>query len=228
MSSTTGKKPIVAIDGPAGSGKSTVARMLAKRLNFTHIDTGALYRGVALLALRANADPHDEKAVVAAARDAKLEFRLLPDGNLLHINGENVHKLIRTEQVSKLSSLVSAYPAVRALLLDFQRQLGSDGGIVLEGRDIGTVVFPKAEVKVFLTASIEARAKRRSLELAAKGEVVDLDRVKLEMAQRDKQDAERPIAPLKQADDAVLVDTSALSIDSVLDRLESLVTKANR
>ena len=217
------KKPIVAIDGPAGSGKSTVARMLAKRLAFTHIDTGALYRGVALLALRAQADPHEERAVVAAAEHAKLEFRLLPDGNLLHVNGENVNKQIRTEQVSKLSSLVSAYPAVRALLLDFQRQLGAAGGVVLEGRDIGTVVFPNAEVKVFLTASLEARAKRRSIELAAKGEVVDLDRVKAEMTARDKQDAERPIAPLKQAHDAVLVDTSALSIESVLDRLESLV-----
>ncbi|MGZ3653684.1 MAG: (d)CMP kinase [Bdellovibrionota bacterium] len=217
------KKPIVAIDGPAGSGKSTVAKMLAKRLGYTHIDTGALYRGVALLALRAGVSPEDEAAVVASAKGAKFEFRSLPDGNLLHVNGENVHKEIRTEQVSKISSKVSAFPGVRALLLDFQRELGRGGGIVLEGRDIGTVVFPKAEVKIFLTASIEARAKRRSLELAAKGEVVDLDRVKLEMAQRDKQDSERPISPLKQADDAVLVDTSTLSIDSVLDRLESLV-----
>ena len=219
----TKKKPIVAIDGPAGSGKSTVARMLAKRLAFTHIDTGALYRGVALLALRSGASPEDEAAVVEAAKDARFEFCQLPDGNLLHIDGLCVHKEIRTEQVSQLSSKVSAYPGVRKLLLNFQRELGQEGGIVLEGRDIGTVVFPKAEVKVFLTASIEARAKRRSLELAAKGEVVDLDVVKLEMAQRDKQDSERPISPLKQADDAVLVDTSTLSIDSVLDRLESLV-----
>ncbi|MGZ3684160.1 MAG: (d)CMP kinase [Bdellovibrionota bacterium] len=217
------KKPIVAIDGPAGSGKSTVAKMLAKRLGYTHIDTGALYRGVALLALRAGVSPEEEGAVVASAKGAQVEVRSLPDGNLLHVNGENVHKEIRTEQVSKISSKVSAFPGVRALLLDFQRELGRGGGIVLEGRDIGTVVFPKAEVKIFLTASIEARAKRRSLELAAKGEVVDLDRVKLEMAQRDKQDSERPISPLKQADDAVLVDTSTLSIDSVLDRLESLV-----
>ncbi len=217
------RKPIVAIDGPAGSGKSTVARMLAKRLQFVHIDTGALYRGVAYLALKKGVPLNDEAAVVAAAQGAKLEFRLLPDGNLLHIDGTCVHRDIRTEEVSRVSSQVSAYPGVRKLLLGLQRSLGQDGGIVLEGRDIGTVVFPAAEVKIFLTASIEARAKRRALELSAKGELVDLDRVKLEMAQRDKQDSERPISPLQQASDAVLVDTSTLSIESVLDRLELLV-----
>lgn len=217
------RKPIVAIDGPAGSGKSTVARMLAKRLSFVHIDTGALYRGVAYLAIQKGVSLEDEQAVVAAAQGAKLEFRLLPDGNLLHINGTCVHRDIRTEEVSRASSKVSGYPGVRSLLLGLQRELGRNGGIVLEGRDIGTVVFPSAEVKIFLTASIEARAKRRALELSARGALVDLDRVKLEMAQRDKQDSERPISPLKQASDAVLVDTSTLSIESVLDRLESLV-----
>lgn len=217
------RKPVVAIDGPAGSGKSTVARMLARRLAYTHIDTGALYRGVALLAIRAKAPLSDEGAVVAAARGAKLEFRQLEDGNLLHIDGENVNRQIRTEEVSQASSKVSAYPSVRALLLGFQRELGQNGGIVLEGRDIGTVVFPDAEVKIFLTASIEARSKRRTMELAAKGTAVDLDRVMAEMAQRDKQDSEREISPLKQAPDAVLVDTSTMSIESVLDHLESLV-----
>ncbi len=222
------RKPVVAIDGPAGSGKSTVARMLAKRLSFVHIDTGALYRGVALLALRKKASLDDESAVVASVNGSKMEFRQLPDGNLLHIDGENVHKDIRTEQVSQASSKVSAYSSVRALLLRLQRELGKNGGIVLEGRDIGTVVFPDAEVKIFLTASIEARAKRRTLELAAKSAVVDLDRVKTEMAQRDKQDSERPISPLKQASDAVLVDTSTLSIESVLDHLESIVRDRSR
>lgn len=222
------KKPVVAIDGPAGSGKSTVAKMLAKRLAFTHIDTGALYRGVALLALRKKVAMEDEAAVVKAASGAKLEFHQTPDGNLLHIDGENVHREIRTEQVSQIASKVSAYPGVRALLLELQRALGANGGVVLEGRDIGTVVFPAAEVKIFLTANIDARAKRRALELSAKGTAVDLDRVKTEMAQRDKQDSERAVAPLVQASDAVLVDTSDLPIESVLDHLESLIRDRSR
>jgi cytidylate kinase len=178
---------------------------------------------VALLALRAGARAEDEAAVVSTAKNAKFEFRQLLDGNLLHIDGICVHKDIRTEQVSALASKVSALPGVRDLLLGLQRCLGDTGGVVLEGRDIGTVVFPKAQVKVFLTASIEARAKRRAMELSAKGEIVDLGKVKEEMALRDKQDSERPIAPLKQAQDAVVVDTSTMSIDSVLDQLESLV-----
>lgn len=217
------KLPVVAIDGPAGSGKSTVAKQLAKRLRFTHIDTGALYRGVAWLALQKGASLENESSVVAAAKKGTFEFRQLEQGNLLHIDGKNVATLIRAEEVGKAASKVSAYPAVRELLLEFQRALGRDGGVVLEGRDIGTVVFPKAEVKIFLTASIEARARRRSLELEEKGAVVDLEKVKQEMAQRDKQDSERAIAPLRQAADAVLVDTSAMSIESVLDRLESIV-----
>lgn len=217
------RPPVVAIDGPAGSGKSTLAKLLAKRLGFTHIDTGALYRGVALLAIEGGAPLGDEAAVAAAGSRVAFEFRQLPEGNILHLGGRNVGAEIRSEAVSLAASKVSAYPAVRALLLGFQRQLGAGGGVVLEGRDIGTVVFPDAEVKVFLTASIEARASRRAGELEAKGEAVDLERVRAEMAQRDKQDSERAIAPLKQAPDAVLVDTSAMSIESVLDRLESIV-----
>jgi cytidylate kinase len=222
-----GKKPVVAIDGPAGSGKSTVAKQLAKRLQFTHIDTGALYRGVALLALEKGVEFGEEAAVVAAARGVRFEFKQVEGGNLLHLDGRNVGALIRTEKVSAGSSKVSAYPGVRALLLDLQRSLGDGGGVVLEGRDIGTVVFPNAEVKVFLTASIEARAERRAKELGERGEPVDLDQVKRDIVIRDKQDSERPIAPLKQAADAVLVDTSGLAIDSVLDRLESIVRSKN-
>lgn len=218
-------KPIVAIDGPAGSGKSTIAKLLAARLGFTHIDTGALYRGVALLALRAHVNIDDETAVVANAQGAKFEFRQLPEGNLLHIDGNCVQREIRAEEVGQAASKVSAFPGVRRLLLDLQRKLGAGGGIVLEGRDIGTVVFPQAEVKIFLTASIEERARRRALELSAKGQFVDLERVKLEMAQRDKQDSERAIAPLRQAADALPLDTSNLSIESVLDRLELLVNE---
>ncbi len=217
------KKPVVAIDGPAGSGKSTVAKQLAKRLGFTHIDTGALYRGVAFLALEKGVPLDQEEPVVGAARGVRFEFKQMPEGNLLHLDGRNVGSLIRTEQVSAGSSKVSAYPGVRGLLLQLQRDLGQGGGVVLEGRDIGTVVFPHAEVKIYLTASIEARAERRSKELEAKGETVNLEQVKAEMIQRDKQDSTRAIAPLKQAADAILVDTSGLAIDSVLDRLESIV-----
>ncbi len=220
------KGPVVAIDGPAGSGKSTVARLLAKRLQFTHIDTGALYRGVALLALEKKADLREEASVVAAARGVKFEFRPADGGISLHLDGRNVGTEIRTEEVSAASSLVSAFPGVRALLLSLQRDLGAGGSVVLEGRDIGTVVFPYAEVKIFLTASLEARASRRADELANRGTTPDLEQVKAEMARRDTQDSTRAIAPLKQASDAVLVDTSGMSIESVLDRLESIVRNA--
>lgn len=220
------KLPVVAIDGPAGSGKSTVAKMLAKRLQFTHIDTGALYRGVGLLAQEAAVDLSNEAAVVKAARPVKFEFRQMPEGNLLHLDGRNVSALIRAEKVGAAASQVSAYAGVRELLLDLQRSLGARGGVVLEGRDIGTVVFPKAEVKIYLTADIEARAERRARELSAKGLAVSLERVKEDIIERDAKDSGRAIAPLKQADDAILVDTSGMSIDSVLDRLESLVRDA--
>lgn len=220
------KGPVVAIDGPAGSGKSTVAKALAKRLSFVHIDTGALYRGVALLAIEKNVNIDSEDQVVGSASSAKFEFRPMPEGNLLFIDARNVNGLIRTEQVSAAASKVSAYPKVRALLLDLQRDLGKNGAVVMEGRDIGTVVFPNAGVKLFLTASIEERAQRRAKELEGKGEKIDLAVVKTEMIQRDKQDASRPIAPLKQAPDAILFDTSGMSIESVLDRLESIVRNA--
>ncbi len=217
------KGPIVAIDGPAGSGKSTVAKLLAQRLAFTHIDTGALYRGVGLLALEKNCDLNNEAAVLAAVQGVKFEFRLLATGNLLHLNGRNVAAEIRAENVGAAASKVSAYPGVRALLLSLQRDLGENGAVVLEGRDIGTVVFPQAEVKIYLTASLESRAKRRAEELLVKGLPVDPEAIQKEMAQRDRQDSTRAIAPLKQAEDAVLVDTSGMSIESVLDRLESIV-----
>jgi cytidylate kinase len=222
------KGPVVAIDGPAGSGKSTIAKMLATRLQFTHIDTGALYRGVALLALEKGADLSDEGAVVQAAQGAKFEFRSSSEGNLLHIDGRRVADEIRSEAVGQSASKVSALPGVRDLLLGLQRDLGANGSVVLEGRDIGTVVFPKAEVKIFLTASIEARAERRMKELAAKEIKTDLETVKKDMAQRDKQDSTRKVAPLKKADDAHLVDTSTMAIETVLDRLESIVRNGKK
>lgn len=226
MSPTAKKGPIVAIDGPAGSGKSTVAKLLAKRLGFTHIDTGALYRGVALLAIDNKAVLDNEKAVVSSAQGVHFEFRQTDAGNVLFLDGRNVGAAIRTEAVGAAASVVSALPGVRALLLDLQRRQGDLGSVVLEGRDIGTVVFPRAEVKIFLTASIEARAQRRAAELEERGQKTDLEQVKEEMIRRDRQDSTRAIAPLKQAEDAILVDTSGMSIDSVLDRLESIVRNA--
>ena len=216
-------KPIVAIDGPVGSGKSTVAKLLAKRLGFTHIDTGALYRGLALLALDNGADLNDEKSVLKKAEGVVFSFKNVGEANLLHIDGVNVGKLIRTEEVGLAASKVSQYPGVRARLLGLQRELGKNGGAVLEGRDIGTVVFPEAEVKIFLTASVNERARRRFEELEAKGESVAFEDVKSDLIRRDRQDSERAIAPLKKAADAIEVDTTGLTIDSVLDRLESLV-----
>ncbi|NUM87799.1 MAG: (d)CMP kinase [Bdellovibrionales bacterium] len=217
------KKPVVAIDGPAGSGKSTIARKLAARLGFTHIDTGALYRGVAYLALKAEADLNQEQAVVAAAQGARIEFRQLPEGNLLHINGRNVGWEIRTEDVGAAASKTSAYPAVRAMLLGIQKEMGRSGGVVLEGRDIGTVVFPKAEVKIFLTASIEERSRRRFEELKGKGIATSLEEVRKDMIHRDHQDSSRAVAPMRKADDAIELDTTGLAVESVLDRLESIV-----
>lgn len=220
--------PIVAIDGPAGSGKSTAARMLAKRIHYTHIDTGSLYRGVALVALENKVDLSNETNVVNAVKNKKFTFKQLPEGNLLHVDGKNVGAMIRTEEVGAAASKVSAYPQVRALLLDLQRDLGLQGRVVLEGRDIGTVVFPQAELKFFLTASLEVRAGRRKQELEKKGLPAEIETIKKDMAQRDIQDSTRAIAPLKQAEDAILIDTSSLSIDSVLDRLESYVRDAEK
>lgn len=222
------KEPVVAIDGPAGSGKSTIARMIAARLHLTHINTGALYRGVALLAIEKGANLDQEGEVVLAAKSATFEFRASTNGNVLHIDDRDVGGEIRSEEVGLAASKVSAYPGVRKLLLGLQRDLGARGGVVLEGRDIGTVVFPEADVKIFLTASIEARAERRTKELAARGEQVEIEKIKAEMARRDHQDTTRAVAPLKRASDAHLVDASNMSIETVLDRLESIVRDAKK
>lgn len=222
------KLPVVAIDGPAGSGKSTLAKLLAKRLHFVHVDTGAIYRGVAWLALHEGVDLLSEQAVVDASRHAHFEFRSVSVGgedeaNHLFLNGEDVAGKIRTSEVSAMASKVSAYPGIRSMLLGLQRMMGREGGAVLEGRDIGTVVFPDAEAKIFLTATVEERARRRLADLKTRGMEDTLENVKDEITKRDHQDSTRAIAPMKQADDAVLVDTTSMTIEMVLDRLEELV-----
>jgi CMP/dCMP kinase len=213
--------PIVAIDGPAGAGKSTVARELARRLGFTIVDTGAIYRAVALAAQRAGIGWEDDGAL-GRLLDAGLGISFVPaaEGQRVLLHGEDVTEAIRTPEISRGASVVSARPIVRQKLLGLQRDLGrsADAGAVMEGRDIGTVVFPDADVKFFLTASADARAARRHAELAERGLPVALGEVLEDQRRRDKDDSERAIAPLKPAPDAVVVDTTGLDLAEVVER----------
>ena len=215
--------PIVAIDGPAGAGKSTVARQLAHRLGFSMIDTGAIYRAVALAARRAEI-PWDDDDGLRKLLDAGLGLVFREDRVLL--KGRDVTEALRTPEITRGASVVSARPVVREKLLGLQRQLGLEAprGAVLEGRDIGTVVFPDAQVKFFLTASDEARAQRRHSELAEKGLHVPLEDVLADQRRRDKDDTERAIAPLKPAPDAIVIDTTGLDLAEVVDRSYALAT----
>jgi cytidylate kinase len=218
------RRPIVAIDGPAGAGKSTVARKVAEVLGFVLVDTGALYRTVALEAKRRGIDWSDAKRTGEVARElAEKSAIVLEPGGIVRLFGEDVSKAIRTPDVSMGASLVSAHPEVRAALLDMQRSAGKDGGVVLEGRDIGTVVFPNAEKKFFLTARPDIRARRRCDELRAKGQDADYEATLREVLQRDEQDSTRATAPLMKADDAELVDTSDMTIDEAVQHLVSRI-----
>jgi len=211
--------PVVAIDGPAGAGKSTVARALAKRLGYFLLDTGAIYRAVALAASRAGVAFSEATRLAEIAR--RLPLRFDPAGRVL-LDGEDVSQAIRTPEMSQGASTVSAHVPVRDALLELQRQLASTGGCVVEGRDIGTVVLPWAPVKIFLTASPEVRARRRWEELKAKGSTVSFEETLKEQLERDHRDSTRAVAPLRQADDAVAVDTSDMTQEQVIDRLEGI------
>jgi cytidylate kinase len=222
-------RPVVAIDGPAGAGKSTVARRLAARLGFTLVDTGALYRAVALASRRLGVSWDDEPAVVEVARRIvaarALELQPLADkGVRVLLEGEDVSDAIRVGDMGMGASRVSAIGGVRDALFQLQRQAGENGGVVLEGRDIGTVVFPDAEVKFFLTASPEVRAKRRYDELVLRGQPVDYDATLADVRARDHQDSTRPIAPLRQAEDATLVDSSGRPVDEVVEEMAAKVS----
>lgn len=215
---------IVAIDGPAGAGKSSAALRLAERLGYTLIDTGALYRAVALAAREQGVSWEDGEALGAVASSLELRFGPVTGGRPpLLIDGVDRSDDIRAPEISQGASQVSAHPPVRAALLEVQRRMGRHGDVVLEGRDIGTVVFPDADVKVFLTASVEARARRRYDELKGRDGDADLDEVRREMETRDQRDSTRAVAPLKPADDAVRLDSSGLDLDGVLAKLEALV-----
>lgn len=217
---------VVAIDGPAGAGKSTVSRRLAARLGYTLVDTGALYRAIALAAREAGVSWDDGTALARLADGLMLELEPSEQGARVVVDGRDRSTDIRTPEISQGASIVSQHGALRAALLDLQRRLGAEGGVVLEGRDIGTVVFPDAEVKVFLTASDEERARRRQAELDARGTGQPIELVLAEIRERDRRDSTRPVAPLRQADDAVALDTTALGLDEVVERLVTIVRAA--
>lgn len=214
----------IAIDGPAGAGKSTLARQAAKELGFLYVDTGAIYRTVALKTLRAGVDAADAGQVAPLLENLDIRMDYGPDGEQrMFLEGEDVSKAIREHQVSGLASKVAAIPAVRAFLLDFQRKQAREHNVVMDGRDIGTVVLPGADVKIFLTAAPEARARRRLLELEQRGQQADFETILHDIIQRDEQDQNRSIAPLRQAEDAVLLDTTELDLDGSLAALLNLI-----
>lgn len=204
----------IAIDGPSGAGKSTMAKRLAKELGFLYVDTGAMYRTISLYMYRKGIDPKDVDTITAQLPQVELDMAYGEDGTqLMMLNGENVSGLIRTPEISMYTSAVAAIPAVRAFLTEQQQNLGKTKNILMDGRDIGTVVLPEAQIKIYLTAAAEARAKRRWLELQEKGDKSTYEEVLADVIQRDENDMNRAIAPLKQAEDAVLVDTTHCDLE---------------
>ncbi len=212
----------IAIDGPAGAGKSTIAKLCAKKMGLVYVDTGAMYRAVALYVLESGTDINDREAVADCCKGASVDIKYEDGVQNVYLNGSNVTGRLREEAVGNTASVTSAVPEVRAQIFSLQRGLAERGGVIMDGRDIGTVVMPDADVKIFLTASSEVRAKRRVLELEAKGEHPVFEEIKKDIEERDHRDMTRKISPLKQADDAILVDTSDMTIDEVVDKICSL------
>ncbi|MBR1864937.1 MAG: (d)CMP kinase [Lachnospiraceae bacterium] len=213
----------VAIDGPAGAGKSTIAKRVAKELDYIYVDTGALYRAIAYALLKERVDIEDEGALIAACRQMTVEIRYEDGVQQVYLNGENVTPYLRDEETGNMASKSSAKAPVRDALLDLQRNMAKQHDVVMDGRDIGTNVLPDAEVKIYLTASPKERANRRYKELIAKGEVADLDKIEADIIERDERDMNRAIAPLKQAEDAALIDSSDMGIEEVVERILSVV-----
>ena len=212
----------IAIDGPAGAGKSTIAKLVAKELGFIYVDTGAMYRGLAVHFLKKGIVPGEVEKIEAACEDAKVELGYENGVQQVYLNGENITSQLREEAVGNMASVSSAVPAVRAKLLDLQRDLAKEKDVVMDGRDIGTNVLPNADVKVYLTASVECRAMRRFKELEEKGEACDFEQIRQDIQERDERDMTREIAPLKQAEDATLIDSSEMGIDEVVKAIIAL------
>ena len=209
----------VAIDGPAGAGKSTIAKLVAKEKGYIYVDTGAMYRGLAIHFLKKGIDPENKEAVAKACQDAEVTIGYENGIQQIYLNGENVTEMLRTEEVGNMASKTSAIPEVREKLLDLQRSLARVKDVIMDGRDIGTNILPDADVKIYLTASVETRAERRYKELKEKGEKCDLAEISRDIRERDERDMTREIAPLKKAEDAVLVDSSDMTIKEVVDEI---------
>ena len=212
----------IAIDGPAGAGKSTIAKQVAKEKGFIYVDTGAMYRGLAVHFLQNGIDPQDTQEIEEACRNAEVTIGYEDGNQQIYLNGENITSRLRQEEVGNMASKSSAVPKVREKLLDLQRTLAAEKDVVMDGRDIGTNVLPRADVKVFLTADARTRAKRRYDELTAKGISCNLDEIESDIRERDERDMNRETAPLKQAEDAVLIDSSHMSIPEVVSKILSL------
>lgn len=218
----------IAIDGPAGAGKSTIARKAAARLGFIYVDTGALYRAMALSFIRQGIAETDEPAIAAACADIHITIRHEDGVQQVILNGEDVSGLIRTEEVGNMASASSVYGPVRQKLLELQRNIAKSSDVIMDGRDIGTCVLPDADTKIYLTANSRVRAQRRCNELSEKGQMCNLEEIEHDIRERDYRDMHRDIAPLKQAEDAVLVDTSEMSVDQVVETIILIVEEHRR
>lgn len=216
----------IAIDGPAGAGKSTIAKKLAADLGYVYVDTGAMYRAMAYYFLQNGIDAKDEKAIADACPKVDVTIQYVDGEQQVILNGENVNGVIRKEEVGNMASATSVYPVVRTKLVDLQRQLAARENVIMDGRDIGTVVLPNANVKIFLTASSKVRAQRRFDELTAKGVACNIDEIEKDIIDRDYRDMHRETSPLKQADDAVLLDSSNLDIDGVVTAMKKIIEGA--
>lgn len=213
----------IAIDGPAGAGKSTIAKAVAKRENLIYVDTGAMYRAMALFMLREKVNLADAEAVALKCAEADITIRYENGVQVVLLNGENVNGFLRTEEVGNAASTISVIGKVREKLVELQKKLAAESNCVMDGRDIGTCVLPNAQLKIYLTASSLVRAKRRYEELAAKGEVCNLEKIRAAIEERDYRDMHREISPLRQAEDAILIDSSDMTVEEVISRIISLV-----